>query len=194
MVYRRRIWQNQWFAEDDYVEEIPYVIHPSLNYNKRLIKNAMAEIENYSRFEFVPNNYRGSCYLKITKGDGCWFEGSNECFPRISLGMGCRNFGTILHELMHAIGFEHEHRRPDRNRYLKIHWENIEPEDKPQFKKMQYDEYDWNDFRIDYDSIMMYDSYAFSINDSITIEMRSGEEIGVNKRLSYADKQKLNLL
>ncbi|GFS91403.1 zinc metalloproteinase nas-7 [Nephila pilipes] len=193
MAYRRWIWQNL-FSEDDCIEEISYEIHPSLNYNRRLIENAMQEIENYSRIEFVPRTRRERCYLKITKGDGCWFEGEGECIPRISLGIGCRNFGTILHELMHAIGFEHEHRRPDRNRYLKIHWNNIESENKSQFQKLRYDEYEWNDFQIDYKSIMMYDSYAFSKNDFVTIEMKNGAEIGVNKRLSYWDKEKLNLL
>ena len=32
---------------------------------------------------------------------------------------------TVLHELCHILGMEHEHQRPDRDDYVEINWTNI---------------------------------------------------------------------
>ncbi len=33
--------------------------------------------------------------------------------------------GTIMHELMHRVGFGHEHTRPDRDTYIEVIWDQI---------------------------------------------------------------------
>ena len=43
----------------------------------------------------------------------------------ISIGDGCTRVGTIIHEMMHAIGFFHEHTRLDRDQYVTVEWKNI---------------------------------------------------------------------
>ena len=45
----------------------------------------------------------------------------------LSLGSGCKNRGHVTHELMHALGFFHEHTRPDRDKFVKILWDSILP-------------------------------------------------------------------
>lgn len=47
---------------------------------------------------------------------------------RVSLdGHGCIYVGTAIHQLMHAVGFFHEHTRNDRDNYVTIHYENVIP-------------------------------------------------------------------
>lgn len=36
------------------------------------------------------------------------------------------NMGVVIHEILHAIGFYHEHQRPDRGLFVQIQWGNIQ--------------------------------------------------------------------
>ncbi|RNA12080.1 zinc metallo ase nas-15-like, partial [Brachionus plicatilis] len=90
---------------------------------------------------------------------------------------GCLYDGTVAHELIHALGFLHEQSRPDRDQYIKINWDNIIEDMK--FNFQIYNEGDTFGLKYDFDSIMHYDSFAFSIdNESPTIEpLQSGIEL-----------------
>ena len=65
------------------------------------------------------------------------------------------NYGVIMHEILHSLGFHHEHSRNDRDDYLDIKWLNIKPSQ-------------WHNFTkhsiglcltsLDFNSIMMYGS------------------------------------
>ena len=58
-----------------------------------------------------------------------------------------------MHEIGHAIGFYHEIRRPDRDKYVVINRENIQPDELFNFYKLH-----WLDTEIEYDlsSVMHY--------------------------------------
>lgn len=47
----------------------------------------------------------------------------------VSLAPAClrKGHGIVLHELMHVLGFWHEHARADRDRYIKVNWNEILP-------------------------------------------------------------------
>jgi Notch-like protein len=107
----------------------------------------------------------------------------------VSLGPGCIYVGTVVHELMHAIGFYHEHMRSDRDSYLTIHFKNIEIGMKDQFTKVS-PKYNHLYTRFDYDSIMIYSSTAFSKNGRHTMDPKQRG----NKLVNPYDKNGLSSL
>ncbi|KAG8174338.1 hypothetical protein JTE90_024494 [Oedothorax gibbosus] len=131
----------------------------------------------------------------------CFFS-PYECFnrrqtwqPTVSLGDGCRDHGTILHELLHAIGFQHEQQRPDRNRYIKVLFENIERQHRDQYTQRLARDFVWKvrDFDFDFSSIMMYDQRTFSQNGEPTMIRLDGRQWRSNhNKLSRGDKDKLD--
>ncbi len=70
-------------------------------------------------FHIKKNSFR--CFsigLGYYKGEGA---------HHVTLSPSCYAYqaGTIMHELMHRVGFHHEHTRPDRDSYIAILWDNI---------------------------------------------------------------------
>lgn len=74
----------------------------------------------------------------------------------ISLGNGCHCKGTIIHEMMHALGFYHEHSRSDRDDFVDIKMENIDDNAISMFLKLQprenriYTDYDYGKITIQF--------------------------------------------
>ncbi|XP_023227572.1 astacin-like metalloprotease toxin 2 [Centruroides sculpturatus] len=81
----------------------------------------------------------------------------------LSLAKGCWNYGIIENELNRVFGFYHEQNRPDRDVYIKVFWENIEPNKRWNFLKLPP-----NQIRIlnefDYNSVMLYGERYFSMD------------------------------
>ena len=49
----------------------------------------------------------------------------NECHQLNLNPKGCTKTYTVVHELLHALGFAHEQSRKDRDRFVEIHFDNI---------------------------------------------------------------------
>ncbi|CAF2743895.1 unnamed protein product [Lepeophtheirus salmonis] len=108
---------------------VPYNIHPNASSLALEIKKAMDYIEKQTCVKFVKRNTETSfLYIIATENLQCssyvgYFPNQ---YTRMSLNTKkCNNGKTIQHELLHALGFTHEHTRPDRDDYLKINWDNI---------------------------------------------------------------------
>ena len=68
--------------------------------------------------------------------------------------------GRALHEIMHALGFYHEHARADRDKYIKIVNNNVRRGKQKNFHTKGDDKTTRN-FDYDYNSIMHYGPYYF---------------------------------
>lgn len=143
---------------------IPFDIDPLLVSHNCIIRSAMLHIMMKSCIYFRQKTASDKQYLKIFKGNGCYATvGRNAHFSeaKLSLGLGCNKFGIILHQLMHVLGFEHEHRRVDRDQFVVINYENIENNQWHHFDKNQECE-ETSLTPFDINSVMLYSSKAFS--------------------------------
>jgi hypothetical protein len=73
----------------------------------------------------------------------------------------------IAHELKHALGWVHEHQRPDRDAFVRINWANIDPTTLANFEIVTSAT---SGGPYDFESIMHYPPDAFSVNGQRTIE------------------------
>lgn len=114
---------------------------------------------------FVPRTTQAD-YVEYINGDGCWsYIGRIRGRQELSLARnGCVGKGTVIHETVHAIGFTHMQNAFDRDNYIKVMWENMDPRDYGAFDKVNPN--DWSHWGTTYDyvSIMHYEARTFSTN------------------------------
>ena len=139
-------------------------------------------------------------HVQIFQGDDheCWsVYGTHDVHP-VSLSYGCWDRGTILHELMHVIGFDHSHTRVDRDSFIKIHWNNIDPDDWSEFivRTESLESRMSKQIPFDYGSIMMYGELNGSKDEeSPAISRKDGRrliDLEDKKRLSANDVRMVN--
>uniref|UniRef100_A0A914VAY5 Metalloendopeptidase n=1 Tax=Plectus sambesii TaxID=2011161 RepID=A0A914VAY5_9BILA len=188
---RNMLWKNTRIS-------VPYTIANNFSsHGLDIIKSAFAEFSSKTCIYFVPKSIGDEDYIHIMKGDGCSSRvGRTGGQQVISLGKGCLEKSVILHELMHAIGFLHEHQRSDRDHYVTILEENVEKsEHRANFPNYSSKVVTDLDAPYDYKSVMHYGKNAFSANGSDTIvPKKSGVEIGQREGFSQYDILKINRL
>uniref|UniRef100_A0A8D3DMV1 Metalloendopeptidase n=1 Tax=Scophthalmus maximus TaxID=52904 RepID=A0A8D3DMV1_SCOMX len=107
---------------------------------------------------------------------------------------GCIYHGIVQHEINHALGFQHEQTRSDRDNHVRINWENINPQMAYNFYKQSTNNLNTP---YDYSSIMHYGKTAFSIQygrDSITPIPDPNAQIGQRQGMSYWDIMRIHRL
>jgi len=158
-----RMWDKK-----DGIVHVPYIISSSFQGNdKANIDRAFKEYEKNTCIRLVPRDQTNADlypnYISFVKEGGCWSWVGNQRRgkQKLSLDRGCTwDVGTPIHEIMHALGYYHEQSRPDRDNYVDVFFDNIDPQDKAHnFNKCtgcttQNEPYD-------FDSVMHYQRTAF---------------------------------
>uniref|UniRef100_A0A1L8DQA4 Metalloendopeptidase n=1 Tax=Nyssomyia neivai TaxID=330878 RepID=A0A1L8DQA4_9DIPT len=108
-------------------------------------------------------------------------------------GSGCFRYGTVQHEFIHALGFHHAQAAYNRDNYVVIRWENIEPGKENNFNMKDSSTTSMFSLDYDYGSIMHYSKTSFSINGQPTIvPIKDGVTIGQRDAMSSLDVRRIN--
>lgn len=167
---------------------IPYELDPSVSSMVADIQWAIDHV-NETQLQLRPrtasdvdyvvfrDSADGGCSAQMGRAGGAQF---------VNVAPACRGPGT-LHEIMHAAGFLHEHQRADRDAYISIVWDEIEPGREQWFGKRNVTEQDLGPY--DYASIMHYGVAYFSKRGNPTIVPHvANAPIGQREGLSALDR------
>ncbi|RZF42637.1 hypothetical protein LSTR_LSTR001432 [Laodelphax striatellus] len=177
---------------------VPYHISDDFDDDeKEVIMGAMDEFHQKSCIKFRPYEEGDDAYVVVRGNNpGCWsYVGRRGGGQVVNLRGRCVQHGVAVHELLHAVGFHHQQSAADRDDFVKIHWQNIVPRTRGNFRK--YSPFKVTDFNVgyDYDSVMHYSSHAFSKNGKKTITpLDEGANIGQRSGMSDKDQMKLNIM
>jgi len=178
---------------------------------------AMAEWEAAANIDFVLRTSQAN-YINIQNFNDnrsvVGMEGYGEQTIYIRDWIFPREY-TKHHELGHALGFYHEHQRPDRDEFVRINWTNITSSRRDAFRRVDSLSVTANAYPIgtgvavyDFDSVMHYPQCAYSNCTScganpvpcrtITVLLPNDVEwqdrIGQSTRLSAWDKKVMYFL
>lgn len=171
---------------------IPYTLPNNIPDNLRTnLLAAMRQWESNTSIRFVPKTSSHSKYVPITildDADDAAGYSSIGCSSKQTFKVKANvSIASCLHELGHTIGLVHEHERNDRYDHIVLHTNEMNPEFEYAFHPGNYSIKSIHPF--DFRSIMIYNSYAFSIGSNPTITTVDGDIFFRSGNLSIYDTE-----
>uniref|UniRef100_G3NGM1 Metalloendopeptidase n=1 Tax=Gasterosteus aculeatus aculeatus TaxID=481459 RepID=G3NGM1_GASAC len=189
IIDERRLWTSP----------VPYLLDNDLEMNaKGVILKALDQFRLKTCIDFKPRDSE-EIYISVQKLDGCFSYIGRNTQPggqNLSIGAFCDHVAIVEHEFLHAFGFYHEQSRNDRDDYVTILFENIQPGKEPNFK-ISNEITTTHGVPYDYSSVMHYDKNTFSKGTGPTIitkDPKFQNVIGQRREVSPSDVLELNLL
>lgn len=172
------------------------MIFPASN-QKEKIARAMKLIEAETCVRFLIRQNQKDYILIKTSKKGCSSHlGKIGGTQNLYLNSKCFKVGNIAHELIHALGYAHMHNHVHRGKYVTIYWDNIQPQHRSNFQKVNLKQFGNFKTPYDYRSIMHFGLDTFSKRKGkVTIVPRNPKYtniIGQRKKLSKGDKKRIN--
>ncbi|XP_056138315.1 high choriolytic enzyme 1-like [Lampris incognitus] len=181
---------NKWPELDGHVS-VPYRISSDIVKKTHDILSAMKMVSEHTCVSFHSRTTEPN-YMYFKNGKGCashvgCIGGAQPLF----IGPACM-MGNICHEILHALGFHHEHTRMDREKYITIIPHNI-----MEGMEKNFGVKNGNTFQLPYDltSILHYGSDFFSATGLPTIVATKNEPaMGQRTHMTKLDIQRVHNL
>ncbi len=164
---------------------IPYDL-PAGHAKKDLIQQGIDLLNKHSSICLVPRTNQKD-YVEFITREGNWSPlGRQGGKQELSIDQAA--VGTVIHEIMHALGFHHTQCREDRDTYVTINFGNIQVGMEGNFQKAADKQSNIGSY--DFTSVMHYPGVAFPKSEGlVTIQRKVGEsgEMGQRVGLSQTD-------
>ncbi|XP_053178986.1 low choriolytic enzyme-like [Scomber japonicus] len=174
---------------------VPYRISNQYSARERnTIVQGLRSFAQSTCIRFTPLN-RQQDFVDIQSRQGCFsFVGRRGRAQVVSLSrQGCIFQQIVQHELLHALGFNHEQTRSDRDQHVRILLQNVIRGQEHNFRRIQTRNLGTP---YDYNSVMHYGRFAFSRNRQPTIVPipNTNVPIGRATQMSPTDILRVNRL
>ncbi|GMT02826.1 hypothetical protein PENTCL1PPCAC_25000 [Pristionchus entomophagus] len=163
------------------------------------ISQTLRVFENNTCLRFREQTNPTGDYMLFARSDGCMSSlGRIGGAQLVSIGYGCEQMGIIAHEVSHALGFWHEHSRPDRDQYLRVNSANMAQGTQAQFVKRSIQDAETQGLPFDYASVMHYAANSYARTSLLfTLEPKDvlyRSTIGSRSEPSFLDYKHINKL